>query len=39
MERLELQGLVCPYRSAATKKQLARMAGRKKQRLTTNEPV
>jgi hypothetical protein len=39
MERLEEQGLICPYRSAATKKQLARMAGRKKQRLTADEPV
>lgn len=37
MERLEKQGLICPYRSAATKKQLARMAERTKRRVGANE--
>jgi bacterioferritin-associated ferredoxin len=37
MERLEKQGLVCPYRSAATKKQLARMAERTGRRVGADE--
>lgn len=37
MERLEKQGLICPYRSAATRKQLARMAGRSKRRISVDE--
>ena len=30
MERLEKQGLICPYRSATTRQQLARMTGKLK---------
>jgi bacterioferritin-associated ferredoxin len=37
MERLEKQGLICPYRSAATKKQLARMAERTGRRVGADE--
>ncbi len=37
MERLEKQGLICPYRSAATKKQLARMAERTGRRVGAEE--
>ena len=37
MERLEKQGLVCPYRSATTREQLARLTGRKKRTLTAGE--
>ncbi len=37
MERLEKQGLICPYRSAATRKQLARMAGRAKRPIPVDE--
>ena len=36
-ERLEKQGLICPYRSAATKKQLARMAERTGRRVGADE--
>lgn len=39
MERLEKQGLICPYRSAATKKQLARMAERTGRRVGADETV
>ena len=39
MERLEKQGLVCPYRSATTRKHLARLTGRKKRTFATNEAV
>lgn len=39
MERLEKQGLICPYRSAATREQLARLSGRKKPRVTAGESI
>ncbi len=39
MERLEKQGLICPYRCAATKKQLARLSGRKKSRVAADQPA
>ena len=39
MERLEKQGLICPYRSAATKKRLARLSRRRKVRVATDEPA
>ena len=39
MERLEKQGLVCPYRSATTRKQLARLTGRKKRTTAETEVV
>ncbi len=39
MERLEKQGLICPYRSAATKKRLARLSRRKKSRVAAAEPA
>ena len=39
MERLEKQGLVCPYRSASTRQQLARLTGRKKRTIAADETV
>lgn len=39
VERLEKQGLVCPYRSATTRKRLARLTRRKKWTIGVTEAV
>ena len=39
LNELEKQGLVCPYRSATTRKRLARLTGRKKRSIVADEAV